>query len=111
MEWQGSVRTDDDIATLKVHNTGSRAGAEVVQVYVHDGHAKIDRPEHELKEFKRVELQPGETKTLEFKLDRAAFSYWNPATKNWQADPGTFEIQAGASSRDIRLRAPLTLKQ
>jgi len=78
---------------------------------VHDGHAKIDRPEHELKGFQRVELKPGETKTVEFRLDRSAFSYWNPATKAWQADPGTFEIQVGASSRDIRLREPVPLNR
>jgi beta-glucosidase len=95
---------------LKVKNAGSRAGAEVVQLYIHDGHSKIDRPFHELKGFQRVELKPGETKTVEFKLDRAAFSYWSPDKKDWTADPGTFEIQVGSSSRDIRLRAPLDLK-
>ena len=95
--------------SLKVRNSGKRAGAEVVELYVHDGHSKIDRPVHELKAFSRVELKPGETKTVQLTLDRAALSYWNPATKMWQADPGTFEIQAGASSRDIRLRAPLAL--
>ena len=95
--------------SVNVRNTGSRSGAEVVQLYVHDGHAKIDRPEHELKGFSRVELKPGETKTVHFTLDRAALSYWNPATKAWQADPGSFEIQIGASSRDIRERATLAL--
>lgn len=97
--------------SLKLRNTGKRAGAEVVELYVHDGHSKIDRPVHELKGFSRVELKPGETKTVELTLDRAALSYWNPQTKAWQADPGTFEIQVGASSRDIRLRAPLVLAQ
>ncbi len=96
--------------SLKVRNTGTRAGAEVVELYVHDGHAKIDRPVHELKGFERVELKPGETKAVTFQLDRAAFSYWNPATKAWQADPGIFEIQVGASSRDIRLRTPVQLR-
>jgi beta-glucosidase len=95
--------------SLKVRNAGTRAGAEVIQLYVHDGHSHIDRPLRELKGFRRVELQPGETKTVEFKLDRAAFSYWSPDTKDWVAEPGTFEIQVGASSRDIRLRAPLVL--
>ncbi len=97
--------------SLRVRNAGSRAGAEVVQLYVHDGHSKIDRPVHELKGFQRVELQPGATKTVKFNVDRAALSYWNPATKEWQADPGTFEMQVGASSRDIRLRAPLVLNK
>ncbi|HEX4759137.1 MAG TPA: glycoside hydrolase family 3 C-terminal domain-containing protein [Terracidiphilus sp.] len=96
--------------TINVRNTGSRTGAEVVQLYVHDGHAKIDRPEHELKAFSRVELQPGETKTVQLKLNRASLSYWDPKTKSWTAAPGTFEVQVGSSSRDIRLRAPLELK-
>ena len=96
--------------SLKVKNTGSRHGAEVVQLYIHDGHSKIDRPIHELKRFDREELQPGEEKTVYFELTRADLSYWSPETKTWTADPGTFEIQIGASSRDIRLRAPFELQ-
>jgi beta-glucosidase len=94
---------------VNVRNTGKRAGAEVVQVYVHDGHSKIDRPVHELKAFKRVELQPGETRSVEFFLDRSAFSYWSPEKKDWVLEPGTFELQVGASSRDIRLKVPAAL--
>ena len=97
--------------SLQVKNTGTRAGAEVVQLYVHDGHSKVDRPLRELKGFARVELKPGEAKTVSFKLDRAALSYWSAEKKDWQAEPGTFEIQVGASSRDIRLHAPLVLTQ
>ena len=96
--------------TVNVRNTGMRAGAEVVQLYIHDGHPKIDRPAHELKAFSRVELKPGETKTVQLTLDRAALSYWDPTTHSWKADPGTFEVQVGSSSRDIHLRAPLELK-
>jgi beta-glucosidase len=95
--------------SLKVKNSGSRGGAEVVQLYVHDGHSKIDRPVRELKGFQRVELKAGETKTVQFTLDRAALSYWSPEKKEWVAEPGTFEIQVGASSRDIRLRGTLKL--
>jgi len=96
--------------TVKVKNTGTRAGAEVVQLYVRDGHSKIDRPIHELKGFQRVELKAGEAKTVQFNVDRADLSYWSPDKKGWVADPGKFEIQVGASSRDIRLSAPLELK-
>ncbi len=99
------------VVSLKLRNTGVRAGAEVVELYVHESHAKIDRPAHELKGFKRVELKPGESQTVAFTLGRAAFSYWSPETKAWVAEPGTFEIQVGASSRDIRLKAPLELKE
>jgi len=97
--------------SLQVKNTGKRSGAEVVELYVHDGHSKIDRPIHELKGFSRVELKPGETKTVTMKLDRSAFSYWSPESRRWVAEPGTFEIQVGASSRDIRLRAPVELSR
>ncbi len=64
---------------------------------------------HELKAFKRVELQPGETRSVEFCLDRSAFSYWSPEKKDWVLEPGTFEVQVGASSRDIRLKVPAAL--
>jgi beta-glucosidase len=106
----GTVHSDAFGVSVKVRNSGSREGAEVVELYVHDGHSKIDRPVHELKGFQRLQLQRGETKTAEFKLSRDDFSYWNPVTKAWQADPGTFEVQVGASSRDIRLMAPAALK-
>jgi beta-glucosidase len=98
------------VVSADIKNTGSRAGAEVAQLYIHDGHSKIDRPEHELKGFERVELQPGETKTVEFVVDRAALSYWSPETKGWVAEPGQFEVQVGAGSRDIRLKGTLTLR-
>ena len=97
------------LATLTVTNKGQRAGAEVIQLYVHDGHSKIDRPVHELKAFKRVELKPGESKIVHFSGDLSAFEYWSPQTKQWTHDPGTFEIQVGASSRDIRLKAPVQI--
>ncbi|MGB6193263.1 MAG: glycoside hydrolase family 3 C-terminal domain-containing protein [Terracidiphilus sp.] len=108
-EFAGQTPIRQVVVSLQVKNTGSRAGAEVVQLYVHDGHSKIDRPVHELKGFKRVELQAGEAREVRFLLDPAsAFAYWNPATKAWQVDPGTFEIQVGSSSRDIRLKASVT---
>ncbi len=103
----GNKRLECPMVWVNVRNTGSRAGAEVVELYVHDGHARIDRPAHELKGFERVELQPGETKTVTIGLDQSAFEYWGPETKQWVLDPGTFEVEVGASSRDIRLKAPV----
>jgi beta-glucosidase len=99
------------VVSLQVTNTGTRAGAEVVELYVHDGHSKIDRPVRELKGFRRVELNPGQTKTVLFVLGRSALSYWSPDKKDWVAEPGTFEVQVGASSRDIRLHAPLEFQK
>ena len=75
-------------ATLKLRNVGKRAGAEVVELYVHEDDPKIDRPVHELKGFERVELQPGESKTVRFTLDRSAFSYWDPEKKAWTCGCG-----------------------
>jgi len=94
--------------SMRLSNTGPRPGAEVVELYVHEDHAKLDRPVHELKGFRRVELSPGKSQIVKFTLDRAAFSYWDPAAHTWIADPGAFEVQVGASSHDIHLRAPLT---
>jgi len=96
--------------TFKLKNTGDREGAEVAQLYVHDGHAKIDRPERELKAFQRVALKAGEEQLVTLSLDRSAFSYWSPATKSWTVDPGNFEIQIGSSSTEIRLRSTVELK-
>ena len=108
----GTVQQKGITVNAMIKNTGQRAGAEVVQLYVHDGHSRIDRPIHELKGFQRVELNPGESKTvkLQLLLDPATLGYWSPETKQWTLDPGTFEIQVGASSRDIRLKAPVDVK-
>jgi beta-glucosidase len=107
--WPANLGGNQPVVSLQVRNTGAREGAEVVELYIHDGHAKVDRPERELKGFRRVSLKPGETKTVEFTLSRADLSYWSPGNSAWVADPGRFEIQIGSSSRDIRLRAPLDL--
>jgi beta-glucosidase len=96
--------------SVNVRNAGKRAGAEVVELYVHDGHSKIDRPVHELKAFSRVELQPGETKAVQFSLQNSAFSYWSPEKKDWVMEPGTFDVEVGASSRDIRLRTAVKVE-
>jgi beta-glucosidase len=95
--------------TLQVRNSGSRAGAEVVQVYVHQAQSSVDRPEQELKGFRRVFLKPGETQTVKVTLDRGAVSFYSPTKKEWVAEPGKFEIRVGTSSRDIRLRGSFDL--
>jgi beta-glucosidase len=89
---------------LKVTNTGKRAGAEVVQVYVSPPKSAVARPPRELKGFQRVELAPGETKPLTLTLEPRSFAFWDERDKRWKVEPGSFEILAGASSRDIRLR-------
>lgn len=106
----GSNKQQAEI-TVQVKNTGSRAGAEVVQLYIHPEHSGIDRPVHELKGFRRVELQPGQSQQVQFTIDRDALSYWSPEKKSWVMEPGSYQIEVGSSSRDIRVRAPLNVRQ
>jgi len=88
--------------SVSVRNSGTRAGAEIAELYLQPPPARIDRPVKELKGFARVTLQPGETKTVSFTLDKAAMSYYDPAIHDWVAQPGRFKVLVGASSRDIR---------
>jgi beta-glucosidase len=94
---------------LQVRNSGTRAGAEVVQLYVHDVESSLPRPEKELKAFGRVMLQPGETRGLTFTLDRSAMAFFDPGRGDWVAEKGAFEVLVGASSRDIRLKGAFSL--
>lgn len=94
-----------------VTNTGSRAGAEVVQFYLKDDQASVTRPEKELKAFSKVELAPGETKTVKIELTPRSFAFYSPERKAWVAEAGTFEILVGASSRDLKLKGQFELKQ
>ncbi len=96
-------------ASLDVTNAGRRAGAEVVELYVHDPSPKIDKPVRELKGFGKVALAPGETKTVTFTLPARALAYCDVPGKRWKADAGVYDIEAGASSRDIRQTASLRL--
>ena len=93
---------DDVTVSVSVTNTGSLAGDEVVQVYVRDLVASTARPRKQLRAFKRVHVQPGQTVTVELPLQRSAFEVVNPAMER-VVEPGEFEIQVGASSQDIRL--------
>ncbi|MFL6427218.1 MAG: beta-glucosidase family protein [Acidobacteriaceae bacterium] len=95
--------------TFDVTNTGSRKGAEVAQVYVSDDHAKIERPERELKGFERVELAAGETKHVSVMLDARAFAYWNPTTTKWTIDPGKFTVRVGDSVESTPLSGSIEL--
>jgi beta-glucosidase len=102
---------EGDSATVKlsVTNKGGLAGAEVVQIYVHDNEASVKRPEKELKAFRKVFLAGGETRTIEFKLGAAAFQYYDEEKKEWVLERGKFTVKVGSSSRDIRLSKEITL--
>ncbi|MCX6283948.1 MAG: glycoside hydrolase family 3 C-terminal domain-containing protein, partial [Bacteroidetes bacterium] len=96
--------------SLTVKNTGKLKGSEVVQLYIGDDHSKVHRPIKELKGFARVSLEPGQEKKVIMTLNSRSFSYYDTAGKKWKYEPGSFEIMAGSSSADIRLRTKLMVK-
>jgi beta-glucosidase len=100
---------DGALVQFELRNAGERDGQEVVQVYLHDCEASLERPEQELVAFRKVELAAGSSTSVELRLDRRAFSFYEPAQSAWLAEPGRFEVRVGASSRDQRLRTDFTL--
>ena len=94
-------------ATLKVKNTGTVAGKEIIQFYVRAIESSAFHPDKELKGFVKVALQPGEETEVTIELNQRAFSYYNTQINDWYVEAGAFEILVGASSRDIRLKTSL----
>lgn len=97
-----SIGVSDNVSvSVDVTNTGTRAGDEVVQLYVHDDEASVTRPVNELKRFRRVTLQPGEKKTVTFELTPRDLSLWNVRMKR-VVEPGTFTISSGPDSATLK---------
>lgn len=94
---------------VEVRNSGRRAGAEVLQLYLQPPPSRVDRPVKELKGFARVVLRPGQARTVSFTLDKAAMSYYDSRVHDWVAEPGRFTVLVGASSRDIRVKGEFEL--
>ncbi len=93
-----------------VKNTGSRAGAEVAQVYVGDPSATVRRPKMELKGFSRVMLAPGEVRHITATLDKRSLAYWDVKTHAWKVDPGKFLVYVGDSSDNVPLQKSFTVQ-
>ncbi len=102
--------TDTLNVSVRVKNTGSRAGKTVVQLYVCDKQSTPIRPIRELKGFEKTALEPGEEKEVRFTLDKRAFAYWNTEIHDWHVETGEFFIEIGASSRDIVLAETVTVR-
>ena len=100
---------DGVTVTVDVTNTGSVAGKEIVQVYVHDRASVLARPEKELKGFAKVALEPGETKRVSIVLDFRAFAFYHPEYKQWITEDGDFDLLIAASAADIRHTVTVTL--
>ncbi len=102
--------TDTMTVSVNIKNTGNMAGKEVVQLYVADKESTVIRPVKELRDFAKVELAPGETKTVTFTLDKRAFAYYSVKIHDWHVETGEFDILIGKSSRDIVLSKTVTVE-
>jgi len=102
--------TDTLTVTVDVKNTGQTAGSEIVQLYVSHKNPTIFKATHELKGFEKVKLAAGESKTVTIKLDKRSFAYYNTKIADWHVESGEYEMQIGASSRDIRGRITVNIK-
>lgn len=96
--------------TVPVTNVGQRAGAETVQLYISDLKSSLPRPVKELKDFKKVELKPGETRFVEFEITPDKLSYFDDRTHQWVAEPGEFNAHIATSSANIINSTKFTLK-
>ena len=101
----GSIRISADVT-----NTGDRAGAEVVQLYIGDEQSSLPRPVKELKGFQKVSLNPGQTRTVTFEITPGMLQYYDDAKGAWVAEPGAFTAYVGAASDDIRGTVEFELK-
>jgi beta-glucosidase len=105
------MNSDDQIeVSVTITNTGQYDGEEIVQLFLRDLVGSIARPVEELKDFKKIKLQAGRSKTIKFVIDKEKLSFFNQQLK-WVAEPGEFEVMIGASSRDIRLKERFELVQ
>lgn len=95
--------------TFDVRNTGARPGGEVAQLYVRPKEPRLSRPDKELKGFRKIFLEPGETRAVSIPLEAEAFAFYDPTQGQWVAEKGGFEILVGKSSIDLPLHAPFNL--
>lgn len=101
--------TDEIVVTADITNTGNCDGAEIVQLYIKNPVVYEIRPEKELRDFAKVFLKAGETKTVTFTLNARAFSYYETRIHDWYAESGDYEILLASSSRDIRLQDTVSI--
>lgn len=101
--------TDEIIVSADITNTGNCDGAEIVQLYIKNPVVYEIRPEKELRDFAKVFLKAGETKTVTFTLNARAFSYYETRIHDWYAESGDYEILLASSSRDIRLQDTVSI--
>jgi beta-glucosidase len=104
------MKSGDNVdVAVNVSNSGSVPGDAVAQLYIHQRSGTASRPVRQLEGFRRVTLQPGETRTLHFSLRRGELQFWSPATRRWVVEPGVFDVWVGEDS-NADLHAELTIE-
>ena len=103
------LQVADKGISLKVKNTGTVDGSEIVQMYVALPESKVSRPEKELKGFVKLHLKAGEEKEVRIPFDDKTFRFFNERSGSWEQEEGTYQILAGSSSQDIRLTGEISL--
>ena len=103
-------QNDSITFTVNVKNTGKRAGAETIQLYIHDVKASVDRPYKELKGFQKVYLQPGESRDVNITINKQALSFYDETAASWKAEAGKFEALVGNASDQLKLKKAFELK-
>jgi len=104
-------KRDSLLVRFTIKNTGTCKGKEVAQLYIRDVASSVPRPAKELKGFSKVELAPGESKTVEIVVTPQSFAFWSTEHKNWMVEPGDFEIMIGSSVKDIKLSAMVSVTE
>jgi len=107
---QAGMGTANYQVSFDVTNTGTRAGADVAQVYVSEDHPQLPRPPQELKGFERVVLDPGQTRHVSVQLNARAFTWYDEKAAAWRAEPGSFTVQVSRSSDDPQLYGKIKLE-
>ncbi len=106
-----SMNKEDSLTVeLMVKNTSNVKGDEIVQLYIHDKKASVEREIKSLKGFQRVSLEAGESKTVSMKIDKSVISFYDVNSKMWVVELGEFEVLVGNSSRNILLKQTFTVK-
>jgi beta-glucosidase len=107
---KSEMTADDSLrVTVTVKNTGKRAGKEVVQLYVNDNEASVDRPMKELKGSAKVALEPGQQQDVTITIGKDALSFYDEMAQKWTCEPGKFTILVGNSSDNLKLKKQFTL--
>jgi beta-glucosidase len=100
---------DDIEISFQVRNAGDRAGSEVAQVYTHQGKSAVYQPIRSLRSFRRLQLQPGESKTVELRIPAKELAYYDAQKHTFVTESGVYDVQVGGSSDDIRLRGTVQI--